>query len=208
MQDIKLSATNISKSYGDKQLFTNWNNYFNRGEIIGIIGDNGAGKSTLLKVLSGIITPDAGKVELQINGESITKDNYFLNIGYTAPYLHLYSELSILEHYRIICNTRHKKLDIDLFHHWSEQLNLSNDLNKAIKHYSSGMLQKAKFILAVIFSPTVLFLDEPFSNLDETSIDCIQDFITNDSEIRITVIASNDSRELSLCQKLIPTASV
>lgn len=204
MLDIKLSATNISKSFGNKKLFSNWGDEFNRGEIIGIIGDNGAGKSTLLKVLSGIITPDAGKVELQINGESITKDKFFLHIGYTAPYLHLYSELSILEHYRIICNTRHKKLDIDLFHHWSEQLNLSNDLNKAIKHYSSGMLQKAKFILAVIFSPTVLFLDEPFSNLDNASIDTIQKNISDEYLSRITIIASNDSRELSMCQRLIP----
>lgn len=206
MLDIRLSATNISKTYGDKQLFTNWNNEFNRSDVIGITGDNGAGKSTLLKVLSGIITPDGGKVELQINSESIVKDNFFLHIGYTAPYLHLYSELSILEHYRIICKTRRAKFDLQLIRHRAEPLNLHNDLNKPIKHYSSGMLQKAKFILAVINSPSVLFLDEPFSNLDETSIDIIQKYITNNSGTRITIIASNDSRELSLCQRLIPIA--
>lgn len=207
MLNIKLSATNISKSYGEKQLFTNWNNDFNRSDIIGITGDNGAGKSTLLKILSGIIAPDTGKVELQINGKSIPSDVIFIHLGYVAPYLNLYSDLSILEHYRIICNTRRAKFDLQLMHHWTEALNINNDLNKAIKNYSSGMLQKAKFILAIINSPSVLFLDEPFSNLDETSIGIIQKYIIDNSDTRITIIASNDNRELSLCQKFIPTSS-
>ena len=62
-----LTAENISKNYGMKQLLDGVTLYLNAGERIGLIGINGTGKSTLLKVLAGVSEPDSGKVSLDPN---------------------------------------------------------------------------------------------------------------------------------------------
>ena len=85
-----------------------------------------------------------------------------------------------------------------------EELSISNTGGKYISKFSSGMKQRLKFVLAFINEPPILFLDEPFSNLDEPGILCVEKLILSHIENGGgVIIASNDSREKALCHEII-----
>jgi len=123
----------------------------NKGEVLGIVGNNGAGKSTLLKVISGIMRPTEGKVEVEGNivpmlelgsgfdYELSGKENIFLNgaiLGYQEEFLReKYDE--ILE--------------------FSE---LGDFINTPIRNYSSGMVMRLAFSIATVVNPDILIVDE------------------------------------------------
>ncbi|MBE6601921.1 MAG: ABC transporter ATP-binding protein [Ruminococcaceae bacterium] len=122
-----------------------------RGEVVGIIGNNGAGKSTLLKVISGILTPTKGSVELQGNvvpmlelGSGFDFDltgseNIFLNgaiLGYSESFL---------------------KSKYDEIVAFSE---LGEFINNPVRNYSSGMIMRLAFSIASQVNPDILIVDE------------------------------------------------
>ena len=122
-----------------------------RGEVVGIIGHNGAGKSTLLKVISGILKPTKGKLEIKGNivpmlelGSGFDYDltgreNIFLNgaiLGYTESYLKSkYNEIV-------------------------EFSELGKFIDVPIRNYSSGMLMRLAFSIATVVRPEILIVDE------------------------------------------------
>ena len=123
----------------------------NRGEVLGIVGHNGAGKSTLLKVISGILKPTTGKV--QVNGNVVPmlelgsgfdfdltgRENIFLNgaiLGYSESFL------------------KEKYEEIVAF---SE---LGQFINVPLRNYSSGMVMRLAFSIATVVNPDILIVDE------------------------------------------------
>lgn len=125
-----------------------------KGEVLGIIGKNGAGKSTLLKIISGIMKPTKGKVEVKGNivpmlelgsgfdFELTGRENIFLNgaiLGYSKEYL----------------KQKYKEI-VD----FSE---LERFIDTPIRNYSSGMMMRLAFSIATVVNPEVLIVDEILS---------------------------------------------
>jgi heme exporter protein A len=84
-----------------------------------------------------------------------------------------------------------------------KMLNLYQDRGKRVRHFSSGMKQRLRFLLAVINEPPVLFLDEPGANLDREGKDIIYNYIDSLKKDRIIIIATNEEEEAALCDERI-----
>jgi len=205
MQKISLLAENISKSYnGIDYVLSNLSLEIQSGEIFGILGPNGSGKSTLIKILSRLISPTNGKIVCTFDGKVIRAEKQIKIQGFIAPYLTLFEEFKALEHIEIIFKIRSEKYPKFEALKYLEFFELTNSLNKPIKEYSSGMKQRLKFILALLFSPKIIFLDEPFTNLDESGIEKVKTLLLQFKQGGgLIVIATNDKREASLCTRTV-----
>ncbi|MFL6438457.1 MAG: ADOP family duplicated permease [Terriglobales bacterium] len=141
------------------------------GEILGYLGPNGAGKSTTVKMLTGLIEPSEGQIVYK--GHSIYDDlaGFQSVIGYVPEEAHLYPHLSGREYLQLVGRLRgmprrtlEPKMD-ELLHLFS----LWDDRFTTLSSYSKGMRQKILLSAALMHTPEILILDEPFSGLDVTS---------------------------------------
>lgn len=82
-----------------------------------------------------------------------------------------------------------------------EKMGLVSRRDDVLSDYSSGMLQRVRYICALIHQPAFLFLDEPTTNLDRSGIEAVQQLVAAGSIDRVTIIATNESGDLSMCNK-------
>jgi len=178
---ISLSLKNVSKTFrlSDKTFHTIQQRLFNlhkknkkkefkalsdvnidinKGECIGIIGRNGSGKSTLTKIMSGVFQPDKGG-EVIKNGTSL-----LLNLG--VGFSH---ELTARENIYVNGSTLGLRIkDIDkIFYDIIEFAELQDFIDTKIKYYSTGMIQRLSFSIAIYAKADIIFLDEVFAVGDE-----------------------------------------
>lgn len=200
-----LSGKKISKYFSlGKNIFKNVDVNILNGSAIAITGENGSGKSTLLKILSGLIQPSKGDIDFVINGKTIKKDLYFQEIGFVSPYLILYEEFSPVEHFHITADLQGGSLESELSEEYLKKFKLYLKRNDHIKTFSSGMKQRVKYIQAILHQPKILFLDEPFTNLDHEGIETIKEIMERQLKNNgALIIASNDERETALCNEFI-----
>lgn len=199
--EIKIVAKSLSKSYnGVDYIFENLDFEIKNRDVFGILGRNGSGKTTLLKILAGLILPSRGSVEHILNGNKIAKGNKINHIGFVSPYLTLFEEFHPIEHLKMVSLLRGVRCSEDYCLELLEFFDLASAKGKLIREYSSGMKQRFKFIVGLIHNPSILFLDEPFTNLDENGIYKIVQIVNDFRNVgKIVVIATNDQRETNLC---------
>ena len=165
-----LQLNHITKTYGTFRAVDDLSFTAEEGKIIGIIGPNGAGKSTTIRMIMNILRPDSG--EIIINGKPYSEDDSD-QIGYLPEERGLYKKQKVSEmlHYLGALKGMTKDDCERQIDHWLDRFGLSEWKNKKIEALSKGMSQKIQFISAVMHSPKILFLDEPFSGLDPVSSD-------------------------------------
>jgi heme exporter protein A len=116
----------------------------------------------------------------------------------------LYEEFSDIEHIDLYLKLKGLNTNENKAKELLEIFNLNKTGNKYISKFSSGMKQRVKYILAMITEPEILFLDEPFTNLDENGIRIVEGVISEHlSAGGAVIIASNDEREMSSCKRMI-----
>lgn len=161
---------NVSKSFGDKELFKKFEYVFKRGERIGIIGKNGTGKSTFLNIITGNINPDSGKV---IIGDTV-KFGYYTQSGINIKPGQKVIEV-IKEFGEYIPLTKGRQIS-------AKQL-LERFLFDSKKQYDyveklSGGEQKRLYLCTVLIqNPNFLILDEPTNDLDVVTLNILEDFL-------------------------------
>ena len=145
-------------------------------EIVLIKGRSGQGKSSLLNVVSGLKKPDSGTItcnDVVFNSENIFLEPEKRNLGYVfqdfALFPHINAESNIK--YAIPAN------DLNLFDKVVNDLNLNNHLQKMPYELSGGQQQRVAIARALLRRPSLLLLDEPFSNLDQDNKTCAQELI-------------------------------
>ncbi|MCP5054934.1 MAG: ABC transporter ATP-binding protein [bacterium] len=136
-----------------------------RNRILGILGPNGAGKTTLLKRLTGIIPAgkDSGTVRLLGTGDIETVKHL---IGFLPENPEFFKNISAQELLTFSLRLTGTRFDPDRIDTLLKQVNLYDERNERVKHFSKGMRQRIGIAQAVIHSPELLILDEPMSGLD------------------------------------------
>lgn len=161
---------NLSKSYGDRSLFKNFDYVFKKGDRIGIIGKNGTGKSTFLNLITQKLQPDTGKV---IIGETV-KFGYYTQAGITVK-----PQQKVIEVVRAFGDYIPLKKGRQI----SAQQLLERFLFDRKKQYDyveklSGGEQKRLYLCTVLIqNPNVLILDEPTNDLDIVTLNVLEAFL-------------------------------
>ena len=163
-----LRIENLTKVYGQHKAVDSLSLHIAPGEIYGFIGHNGAGKTTTLKAFCGILRFDDG--EIYINGKSIKEEPVACkrDIAYIPDNPDLYEFLSGIKYLNFIADifgvSKHEREE--RINKYADMFELTGDLAQPISAYSHGMKQKLAIISALIHSPKLLIMDEPFVGLD------------------------------------------
>jgi heme exporter protein A len=201
MHSLKLS--NICKHYTQTLLFEDISFELHPGEIMAITGWNGSGKSTLLRIIAGLVRPSLGQVEMFFKGESIPKESRRRFLGMVAPALSLYDELTALENLEFFCKVRGITCDHKSCLDLMERVGLTENAHKLCRNYSSGMKQRLKLAQALLHNPPLLLLDEPGCNLDSKGMEVVEEVISKQRQLGMTVIASNEKREVDYGDRIL-----
>lgn len=198
-----LNVSGIGKHYGETLLFKNISFQLNRGDVLAVAGWNGSGKSTLLRIIAGLVKPSAGQVEMFFNKEPIPRESRRGFVGMVAPALSLYDELTGLENMEFFCRVRgvarNRNDCLDII----DRVGLAEHATKMCRDYSSGLKQRLKLAQALLHKPPLLLLDEPGCNLDSQGIKVVEEIISNQRQLGMTVIASNEKREVGYAGKVV-----
>jgi ABC-2 type transport system ATP-binding protein len=162
----KIVLTDLSKFYGDI-LGVNKIGLELEAGITGLVGPNGAGKSTLMNLISGLIPPTRGSVEVLAAKPSET-EKFFRQIGYCTQYDSFPNGINGYDFIRntLLIHGYDKATSDALTHQTLEQVNLLAAAKRPIDAYSKGMRQRIKLAQAICHQPEVLILDEPLNGLD------------------------------------------
>lgn len=168
---IAISASNLTKAYGNSLAVDSINLRVNKGELYGFLGRNGAGKSTFINMLTGIILPTEGKVSLLGSENTVTVLN---RIGVLPDYTAFYDSMTALQHLRYFSSLQGMKQSRIECLAVLEKVGMLPHANLKVGKYSFGMKKKLGIAQAIINKPNLLILDEPTSGVDAESAIQIQ----------------------------------
>lgn len=153
-----LEVKKVSKSFGRKQVLDEVSLHIGKGEICSIVGENGSGKTTLLRIIVGMIRADKGLVRFQGS------------FGYCPQDLQIFNSLTLRENlvyfataYRLKSGDSEWRADLQ---NLLEDFQLHKEIDTPVAKLSDGMRQKLNLLLALMHSPELLILDEPYAAFD------------------------------------------
>lgn len=194
-----IKLTNISKSYGKKTVLKNMSYYFNRtNTIYTLLGESGVGKTTLLNILYGIDQDYQGEYELKNklakNFSSYEWDNIRnKEVGFVFQDFKLLDDLTVFENldYTYFLEPNEK---ISRIYDVLETINLKEHLHQKVRDLSGGQKQRLAIGRAILNDPSIILLDEPTGNLDDTNTEKIIQFIQKIKENKTVIIITHDKR--------------
>jgi ABC-type multidrug transport system ATPase subunit len=190
----RLTLSELTHSFGTKAVFRpiRFDAEIRR---LGISGANGAGKSTLMRIMAGLLEPTSGSVAWSHGSESVAQADIRLHLGFSAPYLGIYPELSVRENLEFVASLR--GLGSDAVNAASARLGMDDFMHQRAGSCSSGQQQRLRLATAIVHSPSLLFLDEPGTNLDAAGFETVAALVRDWPGS--VVVASNQPEELSWC---------
>lgn len=199
---MTLQVKRLKKTFGPHTVFSDLSFEYS-GNILGIAGSNGSGKSTFLKCLAGLISPTEGEVDWLKNNEIISTQTLNQKMGYAAPYINLYDELTVIENLQFLADIRQYSDSTGSIKRWIDKSGLSSLEDQPYGTLSTGQQQRLRIAAALFHQPNILLLDEPGSNLDEAGRSLINEIANLYRDQRqLLILASNDPRELKICQQI------
>ena len=162
-----------------------------KGEVFGLLGPNGSGKSTTIKMLLGLLSPDAGSVELF--GKSPKTLSTRKNLGYLPELSYLHPFLTAketLHYYGGLCALDSKTVK-ERTQELIEMVGLTNVANRSVGGFSKGMARRVALASALIGKPRLLVLDEPTSGLDPVSTNEVKCLVKDLAKSGMTILMTS-----------------
>lgn len=200
-----LEIKNLNKKYGDLTVLQNINLTLENG-IYGLLAPNGAGKTTFMKILATLSIPNAGQVLW--NGEDIFKLDYqYRNILGFLPqdfgYYHDYSPKKYLEYLAVLKGLKKEQIARQV-PKWLKVVGLEDVVNKKMKKFSGGMIQRVGIAQALLNDPKILILDEPTAGLDPKERVRFRNVLSELSKDKIIILSTHIVSDVeSVANKII-----
>ena len=170
-----LKLENVSKKFVDKQAVDNISFEVEKPGVFGLLGTNGAGKTTTIRMLLGIIKKDSG--EITWNGKKVERKS--VNFGYLPEERGVYPKTKIYDQLIYFAKLKGmKQKDADsAIKKWAKVLKVEEYIGMPAEKLSKGNQQKIQFMTAILHSPELIVLDEPFSGLDPVNTEILKNVI-------------------------------
>ena len=207
-----LKLDKVSLKYGRKIILDNLSLQLNNGQILGLLGPNGVGKSTIFNLITGLISPDFGSIIIgseKVNQFPIYQRTLRFKIGFVPQNGGYFHNLTVNENLTAIA-----EIAINNLSYREEKINsliskFELDPIRDIKaeFLSGGQKKKLVIALALISSPKILLLDEPFAALDVMTIKTLQEIIVDlqrSNNISV-ILCDHQARDLLAC---VDTAAI
>ncbi len=194
---MKIDVKNVYKAFDEKEVLSDISMSFESGNIYRLKGDSGKGKTTLLRIMSGLLLPDRGSViytEDSGNEIKIDKDctlrglpGRLPDISYMFQEDRLFLDRTPLVNIKACCpDTPEHEIEEKLL-----KVLPKDAISKKVEELSGGMKRKVSLIRALMHKSGAVFLDEPFTGMDEESIKACRDLIHEMAADRIMIIVSH-----------------
>ena len=203
-----LSAQGLRKRYKQREVVADFGLTLKAGEVVGLLGPNGAGKTTCFYMIVGLVSADAGKIEL--DGQDITAEPMYkrakLGVGYLPQEPSVFRKLSVADNIRLVLELRD---DLDAAGAEKELASLLDELQ--ITHVadqlgaslSGGERRRVEIARALAAKPRLMLLDEPFAGVDPISVGEIQRIVKHlkDRGIGVLITDHNVRETLGICDR-------
>ena len=194
-----IRLTNVTKRFDGVTAVDRLTLAVPEGSIYGFIGPNGSGKTTTLRMIMHLLLPDEGGIEvLQSSDTRAARDR----VSYLPEERGLYKKMPVrrlLRYYGRLKGRTLAELD-PVIDEWLGRMGLKDWAERKIETLSKGMSQKVQFIAAVVSSPRLLILDEPFSGLDPVNAESLKDAVLEMRRRGTTVVFS--THDMSTAEKM------
>jgi ABC-2 type transport system ATP-binding protein len=168
MEISAIQTSGLTRRFGQLIAVDNVTFSVAQGQFFGFLGPNGAGKSTTIKMLTGLLEPTSGSIQILGNSFSANALDLKRQIGVVPEGMALFGRLTAPEYLHFV--GRMYGLDRETTNRRTDELldfmQLSNETRKLVTDFSHGMQKKLALAAAVIHGPKILFLDEPFEGVD------------------------------------------
>jgi ABC-type multidrug transport system ATPase subunit len=202
----EVAVRDVSRHYGRRRALSRVSLGCRAGQILGLLGPNGAGKSTLLSILATLLTPSAGEVRYGAKTAAEAGPPLRARLGFLSHDLHLYPELTARENLEFFGRLYGLPGVAGRVSAALDRAGLATRGDDLVSGFSRGMRQRLALERALLHDPRLLLLDEPFTGLDDASVNAL---VARLEELRaadrIVVVVTHD---LDVAERLLDTVAV
>lgn len=199
-----IEVRNLAKYYGRSTALRDLNLDIGAGKCVAVFGRNGAGKTTFLRILAGLARPSSGNIKI-IFPDGKTPRFTRGAIGYLSHGMSLYPDLTALENLRFFAGLMNAPADDKTLIQCMEAVGIGGRELDPVRNYSRGMRQRLAIARAFLHDPAILLLDEPFTGLDQTGSEVLENYIRRaNAKGKTCVMALHDlARGYNLADRLV-----
>ena len=203
-----LSVQGLRKRYKQREVVADFGLTLDAGEVVGLLGPNGAGKTTCFYMIVGLVSADAGKIEL--DGRDITAEPMYkrakLGVGYLPQEPSVFRKLTVADNIRLVLELR-EDLDSDGIDKelasLLDELQITHVAEQLGASLSGGERRRCEIARALAAKPRLMLLDEPFAGVDPISVGEIQRIVKHlkNRGIGVLITDHNVRETLGICDR-------